>query len=248
MFRGFQVTMVLYAALDLGIFDILHQQPNFLADASTLAEIMGVSKFGLKRLLESLVVVGLLSKEEGNFVLTETAAAHLVKGMQGYLGDLRHTLVGEKQWDSMRNLAKILKQSTQTPVRGVDWDNRYLDSQYSTPAYRQAASELLTILSPWARRKTLYILEVGCGSGLLSFTLMQRHSKLQVSSMDHPKIISIAKKYAEEMNVTDRVTWIETENILQEDNFNSGPYGMLNIEIFCVLLHRYYHSRPRFTK
>jgi hypothetical protein len=44
--------------------------------------------------------------------------------------------------------------------------------------------------------------------------------------MDHPKIISIAKKYAEEMNVTDRVTWIETENILQEDNFNSGPYGI----------------------
>jgi hypothetical protein len=78
MFHGYQVTMILYAALDLGVFNKLKLQPNFQADDETLAKEVGANKYGLKRLLDALVSVGIIGKEDEYYTLTEIAAAHLV--------------------------------------------------------------------------------------------------------------------------------------------------------------------------
>jgi hypothetical protein len=78
MFQGYQVTKMLFSALELGVFTHLHKQPNFKADIETLASAIGIPARGLIRLMDALVSVGLLGKEEDAYILTELAVTHLV--------------------------------------------------------------------------------------------------------------------------------------------------------------------------
>lgn len=70
--------MSLYAGIELGLFEVLHSLPNFTGDFDTLRQALNVSKRGLRRLLDVLVSLGLLSKHENGYSLTDTAASHLV--------------------------------------------------------------------------------------------------------------------------------------------------------------------------
>jgi DNA-binding IclR family transcriptional regulator len=71
--------MCLCAALDLGVFDVLHKNPDFTAYYEDLARTLQVSPRGLWRLLDALVSFGLLSRDEDyNYTLTEIAITHLV--------------------------------------------------------------------------------------------------------------------------------------------------------------------------
>lgn len=78
MLQGYQVTKMLFSALELKVFTHLHFQPNFKATAITLAEAIGIPSRGLIRLLDALVSVGLLGKDDDFYQLTEVAVTHLV--------------------------------------------------------------------------------------------------------------------------------------------------------------------------
>ncbi len=81
MLHGYQVTMILHSALDLGLFNTLKLQPNFQADESVLSTELGTNKYGLRRLLDALVSIGIIGTEDEYYTLTEIAAAHLVPSL-----------------------------------------------------------------------------------------------------------------------------------------------------------------------
>lgn len=229
MFQGYQVTMALHAALDLGLFDRLHQLPNFQATAGQLAQLLDVSHVGLHRLLMALVAVGLLHKEGDLFTMTELAASHLVQGMPAYIGDVRFTLANELLWNAVRRLPEALRcgrPSEELPRHALSLEA----ARSSQCAYRHAALALLQALGTWeTRKKTLLVLDFGAGNGLLGYTLA-KHQRLsrqvRVTSFDRPEVLEIARRCARELELEERVTFLEGD-VADPNADLGGPYDLI---------------------
>eukprot|EP01118_Nematostelium_gracile_P019926 TRINITY_DN9458_c0_g1_i2.p1 TRINITY_DN9458_c0_g1~~TRINITY_DN9458_c0_g1_i2.p1 ORF type:complete len:336 (+),score=76.09 TRINITY_DN9458_c0_g1_i2:846-1853(+) len=225
MLQGYQVTMILFSALDLGIFNSLHKQPNFTAKFDVIANDLGLKKRGIKRILNALVAVGILfSGEDGIYSLTETAITHLVKGLPGYVGDLRFTLANEHQWNAMRRLSQVIKGESPIEIpKDVTNDT----------AFRQhVAMVLTTVLSTWEkRRKRLTVLDLFGGNGLLGSCIAMKNTNAKVYSMDKKDRILTAKLFAEKMNVSDRMNFISIDYMETGDDFHKvdvlGPYDLI---------------------
>lgn len=224
MFQGYQVTMILCSALDLGIFNQLHKQPDFKSDTATLANALNVQKRGLKLLLNSLVAVGLLNQEEdGRYQLSNIALSHLVEGLPGYIGDLRFTLATEFQWNALRHLPQAIIQG-----HAVD------AAAHKEPLARavqsngkHAAATLVEVLAPWAtRRKFISVLDIKCGNGILGFSLAKKRTNVRVWCLDTMDQLDITKDIAKEMELGDRVTFIEKDIPCSDESFG-GPYDLI---------------------
>lgn len=230
MFQGYQVSAVLFTALDLGVFNALHTQPNFAASCATLSDVLRLSSDqGLSRLLHALVAVGILLREGDNFALTEVAARHLVEGMPGFIGELRFSLANEMFWRAVRTLPDAIKAGR--PVIDLAPDAlSELVARHSMCASKHAALGLLQALSlsDAARKKTLAVLDLGCGNGVVGFTLAKSgklSKNVQVVSMDSAAVLPIAKATATEMGVLDKVELREGNARTTKDL--GGPYDLV---------------------
>jgi precorrin-6B methylase 2 len=228
MFQGYQVTMTLCAALDLGIFDLLHSLPNFSSTVPEVAKSLKVSEIGVARLMSALAAVGLLIKEGDLFGLTDVAASHLVTGMPGYIGELRFTLANELLWKATRHLPEAVRRGQ--PVKEVP-ARALMESiaQHNLGASRHAALGVLQALSlSDARKKHLQILDLCCGNGVVGFTLAktERLSKnVRVHCFDTNTVLAITRQTAAKMGVEEKVEYIEGDAV-QAASYG-GPYDLI---------------------
>lgn len=93
--------------------------------------------------------------------------------------------------------------------------------------YKHAAAALLEALAPWAsKRKGILLMCIKCGNGLMPFTLAKLWPNVRVWCLDTPEMLeTCTKKMAEEMGVSDQVTYVESTDI-QDTNFG-GPFDLI---------------------
>ena len=81
---GFQHSYALKAAIDLDIFTKIGEGKKSIAD---IAKAIDASERGTRVLCDGMTVLGFLSKENGEYGLTEIAAEFLDRNAQKYIGD-----------------------------------------------------------------------------------------------------------------------------------------------------------------
>eukprot|EP00741_Cyanophora_paradoxa_P015241 tig00020851_g14711.t1 len=167
----------------------------------------------------------------------EVAATHLVRGLANYIGDVRNYLVNDFMWDAIRRLPEAVrdggpKRPAEAEAEGgpgvalshmqQHWENV---ARYNTVQSASVGQQVTSLLAPWAaRHKPLHVLDVGCGAGFLGFSVLQRHAHARLWSLDWPSIISIARGYAEQLQLSERVTFIEGDLFLTP---LGGPYDLI---------------------
>eukprot|EP01114_Cavostelium_apophysatum_P015564 TRINITY_DN4263_c0_g1_i2.p1 TRINITY_DN4263_c0_g1~~TRINITY_DN4263_c0_g1_i2.p1 ORF type:complete len:1105 (+),score=316.09 TRINITY_DN4263_c0_g1_i2:279-3593(+) len=222
MFQGYQVTMLLCAALDLGVFNQLHQQDGFKGDCHNLAKALKVSERGLARLLDSLMAIGLLDRDGEEVVLTQLAASHLVKGMPGYVGDLRFALASPFHWKALGNLAEAVKVGY-----AIETDAAMPPVEATLSTKNHTSSVLIAAIDSWVkRRKSLQVLDLRCGNGTLGFAVARKYANVRLWSMDSPEALEVAKNRAVEMNVAHKVTFVPMEADLSKATLE-GPFDLI---------------------
>lgn len=98
LYTGVFRPQIVRLALQLDVFTPLVDGP---ADAATVARACGCSQAGIAHLLDVLVGVGALTRHEGRYALTPSAAAFLVRGRPTYTGDLILAWTGPDIWESL---------------------------------------------------------------------------------------------------------------------------------------------------
>lgn len=241
MFQGYQITSILKAGIELGIFDYLAKG---LADAPSIATAIGASERGTRILLDALGALGVVESHKGMYRLTPVADTHLVKGRSAYLGDLAYILVSKHFWERYRQLPEAVRRGgtmmedhAETPGHPF-WEDFAV---YSSVVAGQASEILANILAPWASsRQPLEVLDVACGTGLYGYTLAKYQPHARVWSLDWPNVLSITRNYAERLGILDRVRFIEG------DMFEvplKGPYDLI------LVSHVFHHfSKERCTQ
>lgn len=222
MFQGYRVSMSLYAGIELGLFEELHSQPNFRAEFLTLVKNLNVSKRGLRRLLDVLVSLGLLSMHESGYALTDTAANHLVKGMPGCITDLKEVLITDYQWNAIRTLTEVVR----TGRPSVVVKRR---QKVSSVLLHQEASILLN--SSWtSRRKNLHVLDYRCSSGMLGILLAQKLHNIHVRFVEEAEELEEIRNNAKVHDIpAEKVSFVEKTDFEEDNSLPAGTYDAVII-------------------
>lgn len=215
---GYAPTMVLETAVRHRIFDRL-QTPRTLEE---LAAESRLSRRGLTPLLNCLIGLEFLRREEGRYSLTPESAAFLVPGKAGYLGAFFTHMVSQvmPRWQHLEEAVR-----TGRPVAplnhlssGEEFFADFVESLF--PLSYGAAKALARHLGLGRQSGAFSILDVGAGSGVWGIALAQEAPRARMLAVDWPKVLEVTRRIAERHGVADRLS--TSGGDLLEADFGKG--------------------------
>jgi ubiquinone/menaquinone biosynthesis C-methylase UbiE len=223
--QGYQVSGILKAGIELGVFDQLAEGQT---EPSAIASSIDADERGTRILLDALAAVGLLEPDGDSYRLTPVADAFLVRERPSYLGGMANILGSDWEWDGFRRLGDavrrggtLLEEHAEEP--GHSWWETFARSigGMATPA----AEALAQFLAPWAeKRQPLDVLDLACGNGKYSATLATANEHARITLLDWPNVLEITRGFIAEAGLAERASYIEG-NMFEVPL--DGPYDLV---------------------
>src|SRR5579871_2254431 len=199
-----QATAAVVAAIELDLFAALVAPGS----AAEVALRIGCPERTTRALLAALQALRLVERDGKRYRLSPLAAAHLVPGEPGYLGDAAAVFCDPVTWASLRRLAETVRaggavrddRPAETPGHPF-WNTFARAVSLAAPS----ANVLADLLAPWiaSRPAPVRVLDLACGSGLYGLTLARRFPSLRVTALDWPGVLDEARATARRLAVED---------------------------------------------
>lgn len=205
MFNAYQQTDALRTAVELELFTAIG---SGVVTADALAAHLQAPARGVRILCDFLVVHGLLSKQDSQYVLTPVAAAFLDKKSPAYMGSIAQFVASDTIRDSFRGLTGAVRrggtilgdQGTMAPNHPVWVDfARAMTPMMMPPA--QAIAGILTADGGPVRQ----VLDIAAGHGIFGVTVAQRFPQARITAVDWEAVLEVAKENAVRAGVSDRL-------------------------------------------
>ena len=181
LYTGVYKPQIIRIALELDVFSPLEAGP---ANAETIAGACKCEPVGIKRLLDYLVSLNVLEKQDYEYSLSSEAATFLVRGKKAYTGDLIMNFVGSVPWESIRGSI----QSGQP--KNVDLEIHFAQDAW-IESYR--AVRIPSSLEMWSKAEIipestlqLQAVDLACGCAIKSMVLAQRSPKVKLTAWIPP--------------------------------------------------------------
>ncbi len=240
LFRGSYGSELLTAAVaHFDLFGRLAQRPMSIDE---LGKELGLQPRPTNVLITALRAMELLEERDGKLNLTAIASEHLVPGARLDCGDYLSLAAQGPGVMSMVHLLKNNKPLGADDDSGTafiyrDGAKSAMDAEASARHFTLAlagraknVAPALAAVLPIDDAKT--ILDLGGGTGIYSYALLQKHPQLRAVVFDRPDVLKVAKEFAETYGVSDRVE-------LQPGNMFADP---LPENVDAVLLSNILHD------
>ncbi|WP_421903720.1 methyltransferase [Maridesulfovibrio sp.] len=201
---GYYAYIAFKSALDNGIFEKLEKSRTL----KEIAEVIDKSEDSVERLLNVLICMGLVEYDENGYCNSAYATKYCVLSSDSYLGGVfqfSHDIFGEVFSRQSGSLSPVsCEQPSDESIfaagvaAGVDF--------VKAGAVQQNA-ELITTQPFFSQAQSM--LDVGCGSALLSLELLKKHSTLELTLLDLPPVIQETRKIAQKHESTHRISCVE---------------------------------------
>jgi ubiquinone/menaquinone biosynthesis C-methylase UbiE len=217
--NAFRISRVILTAYELKIFSVINERRK---TAEEVARIINADVRATDRLMNALVSIKLLDKSEGLFSNSEFSLKYLVEGKNTYMSGLMHNVNLWNNWSTMTEAVK--KGTTVTmkkPVneRQSEWLESFIAAMHSRG--KKQALEIVKLIN---LKNVNTVLDVGGGSGLYSFALVDNKPELKATVFDLPNVIPITQKYIQQEGYKDSVNTVAGDFL--KDDFGSG-YDMV---------------------
>jgi predicted metal-binding protein len=188
---GYWYSEVLFAALELKLFDILDGAGR---DLDSLAAASGSDSRLLRRLLRVLKRLALVGEADGVWFNNPSAGQYLVASRPTFLGDF--FLYRKYMKAGWQEMAARMRGGARSPsaddADGDDYPTRNLNYVRSMDAVsRLKAREIASVLASTPRRSP--ILDVGGGAGALCRALIKDDPRARAVLFDLPEVIQAAR-------------------------------------------------------
>jgi ubiquinone/menaquinone biosynthesis C-methylase UbiE len=236
---GYVPPLVLEAAIRHHVFDVLDSGPK---DIWEVQKATGASARGLTAIMDALVGLNFLSKDEQNrFALTPESSTFLVTTKPTFFGGMiKHC--SEQLIPRWLNLNEVVATGKPvTPVNeeksGGEFFHEFVLDIF--PMSYGAAQALAAHMNYGSSGDPVRILDLAAGSGVWGIAQAQSSPRVHVTAVDWPEVIDVTKKTAAKFGLSDRFSFIEGD--LLDVSFGSGH----NVATLGHILHSEGETRSR---
>jgi len=222
--NGYWEACVLHAGVQLDLFTVLGADTM---RANEIADKLSADSRGTTMLLNALVAMGLLGKEEDRYANTMASRTLLDRESPQYFGYLirhHHNLMGawEQLSESVRKGAPFFKDAT----RGGGGLEPFLMGMFNSAM--GVAPQLATQIDLSGRRS---LLDLGGGPGTYAIHFCLENPELMGTVYDLPGTEVFARKIIEQFGLPDRI------DFMPGDYFNNDLKGRYDVVWISHILH-----------
>jgi len=206
--NAYQRTQCLKGAIELELFTAIGEGAH---TAPAIAARCRASERGIRILCDFLVVNGFLTKEGNSYDLTIDSAVFLNRHSPAYLGAAVNFISSPELTDSFNDVAAIVRKGgTVTGEEGtVSPENPvWIEFARSMAPLMSLPAELLAKLIRADNGEKCKVLDIAAGHGLFGITIARLNSKAEVTALDWPGVLAVAKENAQSAGVIDRFSTI----------------------------------------
>lgn len=218
---SFVPSRVLSAGLQLRVFSHIAAGNK---TAGAISEAAGASERGMLMLLDSLVALELLTKENENYELTGMAATYLLPEGESYVGAMMET---DLMWEAWGHLTEVIR--TGKPPRRIESQElaehffsilvRSLHVMNREPARRAAQA-----LGAGASHQGQRVVDVACGSGIWGIAIAEADASARITAQDFPGIFNVTREYLKRHDVEDRYEFLPGD--LKQVDFGENRFDL----------------------
>jgi len=198
-----QRTEAIKAAIELSLFTAI---AGGKTTAKEIAEACDASERGTRILCDFLVIIGFLTKQENHYGLTADSAMFLDQNSPAYMGAVIEFLLSPMLTDNFKDLTTTVKKGTCLADEGTVSPENPVWIKFAramAPMMALPSQLLAPLIDPSANEK-LKILDIAAGHGLYGLAFAKRNPLVEVSAVDWPNVLTVARENAEGAGVSDR--------------------------------------------
>jgi ubiquinone/menaquinone biosynthesis C-methylase UbiE len=236
---GYVPTLVLEAAIHHRVFDVLDGGSKTLQET---AEATGASERGLQAVMNTLVGLNFLAKEDGQrYSLTPESEAFLVSTKPAFQGGiLKHTSMQLiPKWLHLNEVVGTGKPKTAVNQEGA-----------GTSFFQELVADIFPMSYPSAQvlakhlgldtsETEVRVLDLAAGSGVWGIALAQSSEKVTVTAVDWVDVLPATEKMVGRFGLTDRFAFVSGD--LETADFGSG----YNVATLGHILHSEGEARSK---
>ncbi len=199
-----QRTEAIKTAIDLNLFTAIGEGKT---TSPEIAQVCQASERGTRILCDYLVIIGFLTKENGKYGLTPDSAMFLDKHSAAYMGSVIDFMLSPMLTDNFKRLTEAVKKggsaADDDAVVAPDHPVWVKFARAMAPMMAMPSQLLARLADPDANRK-LKILDIAAGHGLFGLAFARQNPQADVTAVDWPNVLEVAKENAQSAGVSDR--------------------------------------------
>jgi ubiquinone/menaquinone biosynthesis C-methylase UbiE len=206
--NAYQATAAIKAAVELDLFTAIAEGN---ATATAIAERCQATERGARILSDFLVVMGFLTKQDGQYGLTPDSAVFLDKRSPAYLGGALEFLLDPMMLAGQNDIAGAVRKggTTISEEGSVSPEN---------PVWVKFARAMMPLMMPAAQgmaalvktdpNRNVKLLDIAAGHGIFGISFAQVNPNLVVTALDWAAVLEVARENAQKFGVADRYQWL----------------------------------------
>jgi len=198
-----QRTEAIKAAIELSLFTAI---AGGKTSAREIAEACEASERGTRILCDYLVIIGFLTKQGGRYSLTPDSAMFLDKCSPAYLGTIIDFILSPMVIDPFKQLTEAVKRggsASETTPLDPEHPVWVKFARAMAPMMAMPSQLLAKLADPNANEK-LRVLDIAAGHGLFGLAFATRNPQADVTAVDWPNVLEVAKENAQAAGVSGR--------------------------------------------
>jgi len=201
-FNAYQRTQAIKTGIELGIFTIIGEGNT---TAKAIADKAGASERGTRILCDFLVISGFLTKEGSTYGLTPDTAMFLDKRSPAYMGTVSEFILSPHVMENFDRLTEAVRNGGCTHENAFEPDNpMWVNFARAMAPMMAMPAQLMAHLVDPAKDKKLRVLDIAAGHGLFGIAFAKQNPQAEITPVDWPNVLGVAKENAQAAGVADR--------------------------------------------
>jgi ubiquinone/menaquinone biosynthesis C-methylase UbiE len=206
--NAYQQPAAIKAAVELDLFTAIAEGAR---TATALAARCQASERGVRILCDYLVVIGFLTKDAEGYGLTQDSAAFLDRRSPAYLGGTIEFLLYPPHVAAFEDLTGIVRRGTLAANGGGALEPE-------NPMWVKFARAMVPMMMPAAQAMAqtlggggapVRVLDIAAGHGVFGIAFARQNPLAEVTAVDWPNVLEVAKENARAAGVAERYHTLE---------------------------------------
>jgi len=201
---GFQHSAAFKTAVELELFTKIAEGNK---TAATLGAACGAADRGVRILADSLTVIGLLNKENGEYSLNDVSSAFLDKHSPMYLGSVVEFIMSQQQRRGFDDLTSAVRHGGSQITGDASMDpnsEMWVTFAKAMAPMMMPSAQMIAANVGFEPNRKFKVLDIAAGHGMFGITLAKAFPQAEIYALDWENVLTVATENAQKFGVADR--------------------------------------------